>query len=268
MSACEPQWHKDALECPYGTGISFFDITVPFDANGWQIISIGYGFVPWVVCFIILALFLVYRGTREFAIGLLPAIVASINAVLKSIVKQARPTETCLATCGMPSSHSATATALLLYLVLDAAHRIDYPRGDKKQSIFPSGTSVVESCLKFLKGSALLVFGTVSQREFSAYLTIWSLLLLPVPISRAILNDHYPSQILAGCFVGIFACIIYYPLILALRVGFSQYVGRKFWYIFVHNYDVPIGWSEPRPTDDTEEKETNAPLVENEKTSV
>jgi hypothetical protein len=117
--------------------------------------------------------------------------------------------------------------------------------------------------MKFIKGSFIIVFGTISQKEFSAYLTIWSLLLLPVPISRAIVNDHYPAQILAGCFVGILACIIWYPVVLSIRVKFANKVGAKFWYIFVHNYDVPIGWAQASAAadDEEDEKATNEPLV-------
>ncbi len=191
--------------------------------------------------------------------------IAGMNSGLKLIIKQARPAETCLSSCGMPSSHAATATALLLYLILDAAHRIKQRRSDTRESFFPSWASISDTCVKMIKGAFVIVFGTMSQREFSTYMTIWSLLLLPVPISRAILNDHYPSQIMAGCFMGIVACIIWYPLVLSLRIKFQPQVGTKFLYIFVHNYDVPIGWG-PAIMDE-DEKATNEPLVAAETTS-
>ena len=47
---------------------------------------------------------------------------------------------------------------------------------------------------------------------------IWSLLLLPVPLSRVLLHDHSPSQILIGSLEGIILGNIWY--LLFVRRGF------------------------------------------------
>ena len=261
MGECQPSWYTQDQPCPYGTAIPFFDVTVPKDPSAWQIIAIGYGFVPWILCFMILILFLIKRGTREFSVGLLPLVVAGIVALVKFIAKQARPEGSCLSSCGMPSAHAATSTALFLYLVLDAAHRIHTPSKSAISSFFPSLASIGQTCVTLFKGLFMFPFGSISQREFSAYLAIWSPILLPVSISRAILNDHSAPQIMAGCLIGIIACFIWYPIILALRLKYASSFGQKFWFIFVHNYDVPEGWSTVRLDDPNKDNAPDAPLV-------
>lgn len=274
MSQCQPAWYANTQTCPYGTAIPFFDVTVPNDPSGWQVVGIGYGFIPWILCVMILLVFIVRRGTREFSLGLLPLFTAGIVAIVKVSVKQARPEGSCLSSCGMPSAHSATSTALFLYLVLDAAHRVVTP-SKSVTTFFPSLSSIGATCLSLIKGVLLFPSGSITQREFSAYLAIWSFLLLPVPISRALLNDHSPSQIIAGCLIGILTCLIWYPTILALRLKYASHYGSKFWYIFVHNYDVPEGWTtvrlESSNGDDYSDEKLNstqtAPLVSEPSTS-
>ena len=265
MNECQPSWYTNNQPCPYGTAIPFFDVTVPKDPSAWQIVGIGYGFVPWILCFMILLVFLIKRGTREFAVGLLPLVVAGIVALVKFIAKQARPEGSCLSSCGMPSAHAATSTALFLYLVLDAAHRVLTP-SKSITSFFPTLASVGETCVTLFKGVFMFPFGSISQREFSAYLAIWSPIILPVPISRALLNDHSASQILAGCLIGILACFIWYPIVLALRLRYASCVGQKFWFIFVHNYDVPEGWTTIR-LEDQKDNAPDVPLVAESTTS-
>jgi len=268
MSQCQPSWYVQDQPCPYGTPIPFFDVTVPKDPSAWQIVGVAYGFVPWILCFMILLAFLIKRGTRELAVGLLPLLVAGIVSLVKFIAKQARPEGSCLSSCGMPSAHAATSTALFLYLVLDAAHRVITP-SKGITSFFPSIASVGETCVALFKGVLMFPFGSISQREFSAYLAIWSPILLPVPISRALLNDHSASQIMAGCFIGILACFLWYPAVLALRLKFASNFGQKFWFIFVHNYDVPEGWSTVSLDDQTTKDNAaqDAPLVAESTTS-
>jgi|LauGreDrversion4_2_1035121.scaffolds.fasta_scaffold33231_2 membrane-associated phospholipid phosphatase len=266
MSECQPVWFQQGLECPYGTAVPFFDVTIPKNASPWQVVGIAYGFVPWILCFMILLVFLIKRGTREFSVGLLPLLVAVIVLIVKLLARQIRPEGSCLSSCGMPSAHAATSTALFLYLILDAAHRVVAPPKGI-MSFFPSLASVGETCVALFKGVMMFPFGAISQREFSAYLAIWSPLLLPVPISRALLSDHSASQILSGCLIGILACFLWYPAILALRLKFANYYGRKFWYIFVHNYDVPEGWATVRLEDDSKSTSADAPLVSTETTT-
>lgn len=181
-------------------------------------------------------MFLVYRGSRELALGILPGIIAGINEAVKLAVKQPRPDLSCLTTYGMPSSHSAVSVGLLVYLILDAAYRITPKRANQR--------SCGESCMGMVKGFFLLPFGTISQGEFSAFVAVWTVLLLPVPLARVIVNDHSPQQAMAGVLVGLLAVAIWFPTMLWARRKLVDHVGTKAFYIFVHNYDVPAGWKD------------------------
>ena len=240
--SCAPDWYVLGQECPYGHKL-VLDVTVPNDADFWQMSSITYGLIPWILCLALALLFLIYRGTRELSVALLPAITVGVNELIKRCVQQPRPIGSCLTTCGMPSSHSAVSMCLLVYLILDAAYRLD-ANGSRPTSLLPPISAIKEFLLKLGKGLVLLPFGSMSQNEFSVYLTIWIPALIPVPISRVLLNDHSASQVLAGCIVGFVTGFLWFPIVLALRLKMEKVVGRKFLYIFVHNYDVPQGWKE------------------------
>lgn len=205
-------------------------------------------------------MFLVYRGTRELAILLLAAITVGINEFIKYLVQQSRPLGSCLTTCGMPSSHSAVAMCLLVYLILDASYRLD-GRGCRPVSLLPALSDVGDFLLKLLRGLVLLPFGSVSQNEFSVYLMIWIPALVPVPISRVLLNDHSASQVMAGCIVGFVAGFVWFPIVLAFRIATEKFVGRKFLYVFVHNYDVPLIWKTD-VVDDTSKDPLVVPAVD------
>lgn len=221
-------------------------VTWPNNPDFWQVISVVYGYVPWLLSLGIAVLFLIFRGTRELTVGLLVGLIAGINEVIKILVDQPRPPESCLTSRGMPSSHSAVAIGLFLFLVLDAAYRL-------KPLLTPNNNhSCSQSFIRMLKGMMILPFGSLTQGEFSSYLAIWSILLLPVPLARVVLHDHSPSQALAGTFVGMVAVCIWFPLSLWMRSALRDHVGEKYLVIFSHNYDVPEGW---KRSDDKEETE-------------
>jgi membrane-associated phospholipid phosphatase len=222
-------------------------VTLPNDPNFWQILSVIYGYVPWALCLGIALLFLIYRGSRELTLGLLPALTAGINELVKLGVNQPRPAGSCLTSKGMPSSHSAVAIGLFLFLVLDAGYRLR-PTKPMQSCIFGSLASTGLSVVNMLKGGLMLPVESLSQHEFFGYLAIWSVLLLPVPVSRVLLNDHSPSQALAGMLVGMLAVGLWFPLTLWMRSSWREHVGEKYLAIFKHNYDVPEGWRE-QPVD-------------------
>jgi membrane-associated phospholipid phosphatase len=213
-------------------------VTLPNNANEWQLLAVFYGYVPWVICLLIAVAFLVYRGSREVSVGLLPALTAGINELVKMGVNQNRPVGSCLTSKGMPSSHSAVSIGLFLFLILDAAYRLR-PSG---AGIFGSCKSMGDTAIKMLKGVLVLPFGSLTRKEFFGYAGLWAILLIPVPLSRVLLNDHSPSQAMAGSLIGILAAGIWFPLTLLMRSKWQEYVGRKYLKIFVHNYDVPEGW--------------------------
>jgi membrane-associated phospholipid phosphatase len=224
-------------------------VTWPNNPDFWQVISVLYGYVPWLLSLGIAILFLIYRGTRELTVGLLVGLIAGINEVIKILVDQPRPQESCLSSRGMPSSHSAVAVGLFLFLVLDAAYRL------KPLVNISDKSSCGHSFNRMLKGMMILPFGYLSKGLFASYLAIWSVLLLPVPISRVVLHDHSPTQALAGSFVGMIAVAIWFPLSLWMRSALRDHVGEKYLVIFCHNYDVPEGWKQ------SDDKEESVPIV-------
>lgn len=240
--SCVPEWAQEGMTCPYGRYLPL-GITLPNSPGSWDYIGVIFGYVPWILCFGICIMFLVYRGTRELAVGLLPAFVAAINEIIKLLILQPRPMQSCLTSCGMPSSHSAVSVALLLYLVLDAVYRVD-PRICDHSSFFPGLASIKDTCFKMGPGFLILPFESMSRGEFSAYLSVWVVLLFPVPISRILLNDHSPTQVLAGTLVGLVAVCVWFPFVLYVRSLLQDRVGDKFAMVFVHNYDIPNAWKE------------------------
>jgi membrane-associated phospholipid phosphatase len=247
--SCTPSWSSAGESCPYGRKLPL-EVTLPNDPDFWQVVSVALGYTPWIISLGILILFLIYRGTRELFIGLLPALTAGINELVKLGIKQARPTGSCLTSCGMPSSHSAVAVSLLLYLVLDAAYRIE-----RVKLVIIGMTDVwatlKQASAKLAKGLFVLPAGPISPGEFAFFMACWCPLLLPVPLSRVLLNDHSPSQAMAGTFVGFLAVSIWFPLVLNIRWKLRNEVGTKFGYIFVHNYDIPDTWKEKSHDDAT-----------------
>ena len=215
-------------------------VTLPNDPNFWEILAVFYGYVPWAICLFIGIAFLVYRGSRELAVGLLPALTAGLNELVKLGVNQSRPVGTCLTSKGMPSSHSAVSIGLFLFLVLDAGYRIR-PAGP---GIFGSLKSAGDTSVKMLKGALVLPFGSLTHKEFFGYAGLWAILLLPVPVARVLVHDHSPSQAMAGMLVGLLAALLWFPLTLLMRSKWRDYLGQKYLYIFVHNYDIPEGWGE------------------------
>jgi membrane-associated phospholipid phosphatase len=250
--SCAPEWYNLGESCPSGTALPL-SVTLPNDPNGWEIISVGYGYVPWLVCFSIAVLFLVYRGTREFAVGLAPCIAVGMNEVVKALVKQQRPIGSCLTSCGMPSSHSATSVALLVFLLLDAGYRVK-PPAHRPSSLLADSDSMKESCSKFARGLCCLPFASITQCEYLVYFSFWMPLLMPVGISRVILSDHSASQVMAGSFIGMLVGFLWFGIVLWSRYRLSKFAGQKFLYIFIHNYDVP-------ENGDSGSEESQAPLV-------
>lgn len=240
--SCSPLWFTADLDCPYGRALPL-SVTLPKDPNGWEVISVGYGYVPWIVCFSVLILFFVYRGTRELAVGIASCLAVGITELVKKLVEQQRPLGSCLTSCGMPSSHAATSISLLVYFLLDAGYRVKPPTVGRNH-LLPDGESVKGTSIKLLKGLCCLPFSWISQYEFLAYFAIWMPLLLPVGISRVVLSDHSANQVMAGGFIGMFVAMIWFWGVLWLRHKFSKYSGDTFGYIFVHNYEAPEGWAE------------------------
>jgi membrane-associated phospholipid phosphatase len=239
VMSCEPSWYVSGLPCPNGEALPL-EVTSPNDPNFWQTSCVIYGYVPWGVSFAIALLFIIYRGTREIALGITIGVAVGISQIIKAVVEEPRPATSCLHTCGMPSSHSAVSMALFTFLILDAGYRLLPPNGES--GFIPGWKTMTQTTWKMIKGLSFLTFSPVSQFEFYTYFAIWAFAFMPVPISRAIVGDHSPTQILAGGIVGWGSAMIWFPICVQIRKSLRDHVGKKFLWIFVHNYDMPEGW--------------------------
>jgi membrane-associated phospholipid phosphatase len=119
----------------------------------------------------------------------------------------------------------------------------------------------MDTSKRLTRGLTFLTFTPVSQYEFFLYVVIWTVSLLPVPISRAIVGDHSPKQILAGGIVGWGVALIWFPICVIIRKALRAHVGKRFLLIFVHNYDVPAGWFQISTDDQKPTENTAGPVV-------
>uniref|UniRef100_A0A7S1PS69 Phosphatidic acid phosphatase type 2/haloperoxidase domain-containing protein n=1 Tax=Alexandrium catenella TaxID=2925 RepID=A0A7S1PS69_ALECA len=101
-----------------------------------------------------------------------------------------------------------------------------------KQSLYDS--------LGFLQ---LAPFDEPSIRDFCGYLAVWSLLMLPVPMSRIQLSDHSPFQTMVGTAIGAVMAILWYLVISDLQHKNNHLLGKR-WpkkcsWAFEHNFALP-----------------------------
>lgn len=193
--ACEPWWAKQKLDCPFGTAIKFFDVTVPNNPDFFDGLSIVYGIVPVIAAFFLFFRFCWKRGTQELALGSCLALTVIITEfIIKKQINEMRPGQaiqgeiitkvrqadgsflhvprgTCNSSCGMPSSHSVIALTFFVLMVTD-------------------------------------VLGTYLLRKhkplwFFVWMIANTLIYLPVPVSRVVLWDHTSEQVFLGSLIGI-----------------------------------------------------------------
>lgn len=185
---CEPWWVTDGLKtCPYGTPL-IGDVTLPNNLTGVAILAVIYGYVPYVFSLLFLVRFIWKRGTRDVANLLFILFLFILNElILKEIINEHRPgqedrnatTGSCLSSCGMPSSHSAMALAFYVLLLTDA----------------------------FCQTLRVYTDHIPMRRNYLFLNLILMIVLLPVPVSRVVVNDHSFAQIFAGGGSGMVASI-------------------------------------------------------------
>merc|ERR1711862_138049 len=82
---------------------------------------------------------------------------------------------------------------------------------------------------------------TLNQFDFSCFILVWASLLLPVPFSRVVLNDHSPKQVFVGGFIGIVEGILFFALVrLRILPKINHLLGKRIGYIFVHDFPLPV----------------------------
>ena len=179
-----------------------FSVTLPTSPDGWQILAVFYGFTPFLCLLALLVLFFFTRGgTREIVYMALAGAATGICEIIKIIVKENRPGGACISNSyGMPSGHSCMSLAWVTLLAFD---------------------------MTIVKSRASLSLTTVG---------LTMLLLLPVPISRIILEDHSPSEAMAGSLIGIVLAAAWFTASLPIRDYFAPRLGTRVLWVLTHNY--------------------------------
>lgn len=222
---CLPWWaldEHDHKNCPYGARL-LFEVTRPSDdSSPTVILAILYAYVPVMYAAMIPLSFLCNPGTRTLSFILFILLTTAWHeGVVKRIVSQPRPTGSCNTSCGMPSSHACMAVGYLVLCLLDSIFRTD-PEHEETwlQAINPRG---------FFSG------GIHGPKSFAVHATFWCLFLLPVPMTRVVLRDHTPEQVLAGSLLGVVEAVAW---TLVIRKMQKRYPPDKYRTIcgLRHNY--------------------------------
>merc|ERR1719399_1652106 len=78
----------------------------------------------------------------------------------------------------------------------------------------------------------------VTTKQFTQWVGFWFCILIPVPISRVLANDHTPSQVLVGSAIGLVEAIFWFFLIRVCASRMQEHDGKRRWGI-LHDYVLP-----------------------------
>eukprot|EP00658_Telonema_sp_P-2_P008509 TRINITY_DN13212_c0_g1_i1.p1 TRINITY_DN13212_c0_g1~~TRINITY_DN13212_c0_g1_i1.p1 ORF type:complete len:379 (+),score=87.02 TRINITY_DN13212_c0_g1_i1:250-1386(+) len=168
-------------DCNHGTALPG-DVTAPDDIDFADVVSIIYGYVPYV-CGLACLVILFWRRTMwPLLLLLVGSVIVVLNeGLFKRVIAQDRPSGSCIHSKGMPSSH---ATLAITYWVLFNLEVL----------LKPHVTSTSSWTLH--SKAAVLVAAWV--------------LLLPVPFTRVVLKDHSWAQIGVGALIGTCVAVGWY----------------------------------------------------------
>lgn len=81
---------------------------------------------------------------------------------------------------------------------------------------------------------------SLTHEEFLAYMTIWTIIMLPVPYMRYELRDHDADQVAFGMLVGLISAIVWWRVVRSFQRMYEHKVGTYFFFgLIVHNYPLP-----------------------------
>mmetsp|Transcript_85936 Transcript_85936/g.267012 ORF Transcript_85936/g.267012 Transcript_85936/m.267012 type:complete len:564 (+) Transcript_85936:75-1766(+) len=286
-SACAHDWMRAHSECPYGWAgpgdVTFPDydkarrmhvaVDAEYDESQFFLyIWVLYSYVPCLVALVAAAKLLWpcrgvcpshgarSRGTRELAFGLLFVVIIGANELLiKPFVKQPRPEMSCVSTCGMPSSHSALASGMLIMGLLDFALRATprryvsgctpapvadpEPDGPRARLLRSGRRWLARAWYDQLFSLQLATFDEPSTRQLLVYAVFFVVLMLPVPLSRVQLSDHTPTQAALGVIVGAAAAVPWYFFVYGRLKRYNHCLGKRWpqgWRLALeHNLSLP-----------------------------
>lgn len=192
-----------------GVAIGWLDITVPSELKVHKIVAVVYSVVPWVLVVAVIAMLCIRRTVVLLMTVHLGLLVVIVNEkVFKPMLQLPRPVGSCLASQGMPSSHSALSAAMITWATLEISHRVSLVR---------------------LLGNACCGTHTLE----SIVLTTVYTLLAPVPASRVAVRDHSLEQVLVGALVGGLVAALYFALL-------KRYVSPRLSRWCAHRYALRL----------------------------
>lgn len=180
-----------------------------------------------------------YCGTRQLSVLLwLIFTIVILEGLLKPLCREPRPgsmmqlttytgtySGSCLSSCGMPSSHSALALGWFMLLFLDTIFRVrpleitGRPAGRElglnRATFWKQELRNLQEIAMHLWQMGLRPWATkdeLTHHEFVSYVSLWFLLMVPVPFMRVVLNDHSVSQVVVGMLVGILLALVWWRL--------------------------------------------------------
>lgn len=261
------------VPCPYGESfiIRKFQVTIPNNAGVLEYICVLYGIIPFAIIAlsamnsIMVWCYFKTIGTRDLSFYLFVSWITLLNElVFKRIVKEPRPEKSCGFTCGFPSGHSTMAMGFFTLVFLDGLYRLrpKLPMTEEHAKMMakslhenPSlgwieaehvrGHQVWAMTVEFILGPLfgkivpLSVDDTMDSFDFGVYLFSWGIYLLPVPVSRVVLHDHTPKQVMAGCAIGMFEAVLWFLMVRKMQRKKNHMLSTRFWGCFNHNYALP-----------------------------
>ncbi|KYR00094.1 hypothetical protein DLAC_03240 [Tieghemostelium lacteum] len=177
MSSNDMTIYYNETNCKHN---SDFIICFPGDkVTSGMIVMAIFSYVP-VVVFVPLFFWYLWKRSIIPLIGLTSLGFALIlnELILKRIIKQSRPPESCACSFGMPSGHSMTSVLLLMWVILEF-------------TLLPLNKSW-------------------TKKRRTTYILIAIAVFSVVPYSRVYLKYHTPLQVGVGCAVGLVLSLILY----------------------------------------------------------
>uniref|UniRef100_A0A0G4HH25 Phosphatidic acid phosphatase type 2/haloperoxidase domain-containing protein n=1 Tax=Chromera velia CCMP2878 TaxID=1169474 RepID=A0A0G4HH25_9ALVE len=157
------------------TAYACFSVTIRRPVTPLSAVAVAYSFLPYLVCLS----FFVWFFLREQIYplwGLATFLMISVicEVCFKNIFKEPRPENSAVRSYGMPSSHSATCVAVLVWTFLEFLVPLD--------GISPP----------------------LSAGAKAGILCLTTALMLPIPWARWYIEDHSLKQVLVGSALGVF----------------------------------------------------------------
>jgi len=186
--------------------------------------------VLWPVCVGVGVELIIRRGTRQLLAMLVVGLGILVNeCFVKPLVSQPRPDQSCLTSCGMPSSHSLLSIGLLTLVTTDTILRIASSRGQLPSATFEQAP--------LLTLTPVWPKPAISSGEATVFLSIWWIILFPIPFMRVAIHDHSALQATVGSLIGLSVALV---MLMAFQWWLNRHAppigDRCIGNLLLHNY--------------------------------